>query len=144
MPERVLYEAEVTDLKMEDKNKRILRFVTILANELALLFLLGIFLGIIGLIIGAVVMWVFLPFPLVRTPNRYQITNKGIICDGNRYVELKTDFKFKLNEERKLISIYRGRKEILNIYSPEPDKVLDILNRLVKRLQRMQGKRKAT
>jgi uncharacterized membrane protein len=128
----VLYEADVKDLKLADRGRRNLRSALVFIGEMAVIFPLVFLLGIIGIIIFFLAVFMFLPIPFVMTPDRYKIAGKGAVLDERRFFSFKKGLKLSINEERKFVSIrHRWKGEVLRLYTPEPRKVYEIVENLI-------------
>jgi len=132
---KVLYEVDAKDLKMADRKKRNLSSLISIIAQLALLFILAALFDIWGALIFILVMFVFLPLPIVPAPSKYEITSQGVKVNESRVFALKKDYTIRFNEERKFVSVRQRRKgEALRLYTPEPEKVIKILEELIKQL----------
>jgi uncharacterized membrane protein len=99
---------------------------------MAVIFPLVFLLGIIGIIIFFLAVFMFLPIPFVMTPDRYKIAGKGAVLDERRFFSFKKGLKLSINEERKFVSIrHRWKGEVLRLYTPEPRKVYEIVENLI-------------
>ncbi|KPV64864.1 MAG: hypothetical protein AOA65_0710 [Candidatus Bathyarchaeota archaeon BA1] len=132
MAVKVIYEADATDLKMADRRKRILRSSAMFIFQLALIFILVSILGVWAMFIFLLAMFMFLPAPIIPTPSKYKITSQGVMLDERRIFSLKKEYKLRANEERKFVSIlHRRRGEILRLYTSEPKRVVNILDKII-------------
>ena len=132
---KVLYEVDATDLKMADRKKRNISSLVSIIAQLALLFILAALFDIWGALIFILVMFVFLPLPIVPAPSKYEITSQGVKVNESRVFALKKDYTIRFNEERKFVSVRQRRKgEALRLYTPEPEQVIKILEELIKQL----------
>ncbi len=139
---KVLYEVDATDLKMADRKKRNISSLVSIIAQLALLFILAALFDIWGALIFILVMFVFLPLPIVPAPNKYKITGQGVKVNESRVFALKKDYTLRFNEERKFVSVrQRRRGEALRLYTPEPEKVIKILEELIKQLSAKEVKK---
>jgi uncharacterized membrane protein len=128
-----IYEAEVSDLVLLDRNGRILRGVKVIAFEMTML---AVALSIFGnaAIIGFIVAVFFLfPSPSIPCPTEYKISERGVVFI-EKVLFLKKGYKLTVNTEKKFVSInnpgFRG--EIIRLYTDEPKEVLEILEKLSK------------
>jgi len=129
---RVLYEFDATDLKMADRNQRILRSVGVFAAELALIFVVAISpLEIYGVIILFIAILFLLPSPVAVAPSKYKITKQGVLFDGQKVFPLQKKYKLRVNYDRNFISVRDRKGEVLKLYTTESEKVLKILNKLI-------------
>ena len=129
---RVLYEFDATDLKMADRNQRILRSVGVFAAELALIFVVAISpLEIYGVIILFIAILFLLPSPVAVAPSKYKITKQGVLFNGQKVFPLQKKYKLRVNYDRKFISVRDRKGEVLKLYTTELEKVLKILNKLI-------------
>ena len=138
---RVLYEVDATDLKMADRKKRITGSAGIFAAELLLIIFIAYLLDIwaIPLIILLVT---FLPSPFVPIPSKYKITNQGVSLNGKNVFQMRPDHKLVANEIRKFVSVrHRRRGEVLKLYTPDSEKVMKILDKLIKTSEKAQSKK---
>ena len=133
-----IYEVDAASLKAADRTKRVLRAVAVIALQLAFLFLLTWLIGLYALVVYLIAALTFLPNPVVPTPSKYKITSDGVLFDNGRKIfVLREGYRLKLNEERRFVSVLqRWRGEIFRLYTPEPRKVLKILDQLIQRAER--------
>lgn len=133
--EKILYAVDVTDLKMADRKNRNLSSLVSIIAQLALLVILAALFDIWGALIFILVLFVFLPLPIVPAPSKYQITRQGVKFNESKVFALKKDYSLRSNEERKYVSVrQRRRGEAIRLYTPEPDTVIEILENLIKQL----------
>jgi len=129
---KVLYEVNVTDLKMADRKKRILRSAVLFIFQLALIFVLVSILGIWAILIFLLAIYMILPTPLIPVPSKYKITSQGVMLNERRVFSLKRGYRLRSNEKRKFVSVLHGRRgEMLRLYTPEPKRVIRILDELI-------------
>lgn len=129
---KVLYEANVTDLKMADRKRRILRSAVLFILQLALIFVLVSILGVWAILIFLLAMYMILPTPIIPVPSKYKITSQGVMLNERRVFSLKRGYRLRSNEERKFVSVlHRRRGEIFRLYTPEPKRVIKILDELI-------------
>jgi len=127
--EETLYEIEASDLKTADRRMRILRSVGIFILEMLLLLGLFMVFGLLAIAIFLLAVFLFLPSPAVIVPARYRITNAGVIHDRAKMIPFKRNYKVRMNEKRKFVSmLHRRRGEFLRLYTPEPSRVLQIVS----------------
>ncbi len=137
MAVKVLYEIDAVDLKSSDRGKRILRSTGLFVLQMALVLGLFLLIGIWAIFILILATYVFLPSPIIPVPSRYKITAKGIIIDNRSIFPLRKDYKLRFNEKRSFVSIlHRWRGEIIRLYTPEPEKVTNILDKLISKLEK--------
>jgi hypothetical protein len=133
---KVLYEVDATHLKMVDRNKRILGSVVTFTLELGLIVLLAIFLEYLALPLFILILY-FFPSPLILAPSKYKITNEGVVFDGHNVVPLKPKYELQTDQNGKFVSIRRRWKvEVVRLYTPELEKVLKILDDLIKKSEK--------
>lgn len=141
MKPKVLYHADVTDLKIADRKKRILFASILIIAHLTLVFVVALFIGLWAILVYILLMYLFLPSPVVLAPSRYNINSQGLKIDESKTFPLKKNYTFRPNGNRKFVSIRNRRKgELLRLYTPEPEKVAEILENLVKKLERKSRK----
>jgi len=127
--EETLYEIEASDLKTADRRMRILRSVGIFILEMLLLLGLFMVFGLLAIAIFLLAVFLFLPSPAVIVPAKYRITSAGVIHDGAKMIPFKRNYKVRMNEKRKFVSmLHRRRGEFLRLYTPEPSRVLQIVS----------------
>lgn len=130
MAEKVLYEAEVSELKRADKRNRVLRAIAVLVGELGFLLFLTTLLDVFGIVIFLILSFAFLPVPFVAAPNYYQITAKGIVLDSKRFFPFRRGMILRLNNLRLYVSIMNKlKKEVLRLYSKEPQPLLELIRK---------------
>jgi len=128
---RVLYEVDATSLKMTDRNKRILVSASILAIELATIFVVAYFLDIYGAIILFVLILFFLPTPVALAPSKYKITKQGIFFNREKAFPLGKKHRLKVNQIRNFVSVRERKGEVLKLYTTETEKVMKILDKII-------------
>ncbi len=127
--EETLYEIEASDLKTADRRMRILRSVGIFILEMLLLLGLFMVFGLLAIAIFLLAVLLFLPSPAVIVPAKYRITSAGVIHDRAKMIPFKRNYKVRMNEKRKFVSmLHRRRGEFLRLYTPEPSRVLQIVS----------------
>jgi len=127
--EETLYEIDASGLKRADRSMRIFRSVGIFILEMA--FLLGLFMvfGLLAIAIFLLAVILFLPSPAVIVLGKYRITGAGVIHDEAKMIPFKRNYKVRMNEKRKFVSmLHRRRGEFLRLYTPEPSTVLQIVS----------------
>jgi len=129
---KILYEAEVTELKLADQRKRAYRSILMAICESLFFVLLCGLLGIIfGITIFLAALFVFLPPLFIITPSRYQLTSQGIINNDQTFSPFRKGYHLHINEKRNFVSIsHRWKGEILRLYSREPKRIFKILEQL--------------
>ena len=132
MENKTLYEADVPDLTLKGRNRRIFRAANILVFELALLVILTFFFGIFAIIFYFIALLIFLPHPLLTSPSKYKIITRGVVYRENRLIPLKKEYKLQINTKGEFVSVLHHRKgEFLRLYTHEPEQVHKILNSLI-------------
>lgn len=132
MAVKVLYEVDATDLKRADRGKRILRSAVMFILQLAFIFILVSIFGWLAILIFLLAAFVFLPVPIIPAPSRYRITKQGVMLDERRGFSFKKGHKLRANEGRKFVSIlHRLKGETFRLYTPEPKKLIKILDKLI-------------
>jgi hypothetical protein len=129
---KMLYDAEVTQLKSADKSRRLLRSILIFIFELGFLFFVSYVTGsiIIAIILFMVSVVLFIPSPMLITPSNYRVKQKGVEIDGGKLIPFKRGYKVGMNEERRFVSILHPRRgELIRLYTNEPSKLVSILRR---------------
>jgi len=127
--EETLYEIDASGLKRDDQRMRIFRSVGIFILEMTLLLGLFMVLGLLAIAIFLLAVFLFLPSPVVIVPARYRITGAGIIHDESKVIPFKRNYKVRMNEKRKFVSMLHSRRgEFLRLYTPEPSRVLQIVS----------------
>ena len=124
-----MYEVEASELKSADRRMRIFRSIGIFILEMV--FLLGLFMvfGLFAIAIFLLAVILFLPSPAVIVPARYRITSAGVIHGEARMIPFKRNYKVRMNEKRRFISMLHSRRgEFLRLYTPEPSRVLKIVS----------------
>lgn len=132
---QVLYEVDASDLSAADKGKRYLRTTGLLALYFGLVTVLYLFILELSLIV-LVILLMFLPPPFVPSVAIYKITDDGIVDFKGRTIPISYEYRFVANEERKFVSVFKGRRELFMLYTPEPMKVMRILERVSKMVRR--------
>jgi len=132
MAGKILYEAEVSSLKLKGRKKRVLRSIVILICELNFLIFSCLAFGVfIGFAIYAIAIFFFLPTPFLKCPSKYQIIEQGVVYEG-RIFPFKRGYSLRLNEKGRYISVCHGLKgEVLRLYTYETKTVFEILDRLL-------------
>jgi len=132
MTAEVLYEVDATELKTGDRKKRMMRSFLVVVFQVAFILVLVWFLGLLALVVFFVAMYTFLPAAIVPTPSRYKLTSQGVVLNERVMFTLKRGHRLRSNEGRKFVSVlHRWRGEILRLYTPEPNRVITILDQLI-------------
>jgi len=118
-------------LKNADRAKRYLRTIGMFALYFLILLVLYPYLYEFSLIVLFVIL-MFTPPAIIPSLAKYKITNFGIIGPKERAVPLYSEYRFVANEKRKFVSVFKGRREIFMLYTPEPMKVMRILEKVSK------------
>jgi len=108
---------------------RIFRSIGIFILEMV--FLLGLFMvfSLLAIAIFLLAVILFLPSPAVIVPAKYRITSAGVIHDEAKMIPFKRNYKVRMNEKRKFVSMLHSRRgEFLRLYTPEPGRVLQIVS----------------
>lgn len=127
----ILYDVDVTDLKMIDRRKRILSSTFIFIYQMAFILILALIIDIWAIFAFLLILY-FLPAPFIPAPAKYKITSQGVKFDERRIFSFKKAYRLRADEKRKFVSIlHRWRGEILRLYTPEPKKVMEILAKLL-------------
>jgi uncharacterized membrane protein len=132
--EKIHYAANVIDLKNADKNSRIYRAIKIILLEMgAAIFAIMLF-GEAALLGFAIAIFLIFPSPQLLVPSQYRITDRGLIYGKERLISIKKKFKLEVKEEKKYVSVSESvmKGEFMRLYSPEPEIVLKILDKLKK------------
>lgn len=129
--ERVLYETNAVEISNDDKNYRRLRAIGLLSLYFALAFILFLFIDVLAMIVVFFVMW-FSPYPFIPTFSVYKITDRAVIDDKGRRLELTPEYRFFKNLKHSYVGLKKGRRSILWLYTNEPDRVMDVLERVSK------------
>ena len=128
----VLYEVDATELKAEDRRRRVVRSILVVAFQIAFILVLVLFLELLALVVFLVAMYTFLPNAIVPTPSRYKLTSQGVVLDERVMFPLKRGHRLRPNEGRKFVSVlHRWKGEVLRLYTPEPKRVITILDQLI-------------
>jgi len=108
---------------------RIFRSIGIFILEMTLLLGLFMLFGLLAVAIFLLAVFLFLPSPAVIVPARYRITSAGVIHDEAKMIPFKRNYKVRMNEKRKFVSMFHSRRgEFLRLYTPEPSRVLRIVS----------------
>jgi len=127
----VFYEVDATELKDADKKNRYLRTIGLLALYFVLMLIMYPFILELSLIVLFILLF-FLPPPFVPSVASYKITNYGIIDIKDRLLPIKPEFRYVANVKRNFVSVFKGRRELFMLYTPEPMRVMKILERISK------------
>jgi len=131
---KVLYEVDATNLKDSDKHRRWLRSAAFISIYLVIVYILYFFIFELSLIVLLAIMF-FTPSWYIPSLAVYKITDKGIVDDKEHIIPIHSKYKFIANEERKFVTIKKGRRELFMIYTPEPMYVMRLLESLSKSLK---------
>jgi len=132
MTAEVLYEVDATELKAEDRRRRVVRSILVVTFQVAFILVLVLFLGMLALVVFLVAMYTVLPNAIVPTPSRYKLTSQGVVLDERVMFSLKRGQRLRPNEGRKFVSVlHRWRGEVLRLYTPDPNRVITILDQLI-------------
>lgn len=132
---QVFYEIDAANLKDADKSKRYLRTVGLIALYFGIVMVLYFFILELSLIVLFVLLMI-LPPAFVPSIATYKITDDGIIDFKGRTIPVYPEYRFIANEERKYVSVFKGRRQLFMIYTPEPMRVMRILERVSKIIRR--------
>ena len=127
--EEVLYETDATELSVNDKNYRRLRAIGLLSFYFTLAFILFLFIDVLAMIVVFVVMW-FSPYPFVPSFAVYKITDRAVVDNRGRRLEITPEYKFQVNLRHSYVSLRKGRRSVLWLYTNEPNKVVEILEKV--------------
>jgi len=127
--EEVLYETDATELSVNDKNYRRLRAIGLLSFYFTLAFILFLFIDVLAMIVVFVVMW-FSPYPFVPSFAVYKITDKAVVDNKGRRLEITPEYKFQANLRHSFVSLRKGRRSVLWLYTNEPNKVVEVLEKV--------------
>lgn len=134
---RVLYEVDATNLKMTDRDKRVLGSASVLSVEIALIFIVAYITSASewGMIAGLAILFIailyFLPTPLVLAPSKYKITRQGILFNGEKTFALGKKYRLKADQNRNFVSVRDRKGEVLKLYTTETEKVVKILDKII-------------
>jgi uncharacterized membrane protein len=138
----VLYQTDSTDLKLADRNRRVLRAILIFLLDIVILYavvfvqLVVFHVGnlLISMIVFLILSALLLPSPILIIPTRYRVLSTGIDSDGKRLFPLKPNYLAKVNEKRGYVSIFRPRRgEFIRLYSAEPRKLQNAIQKVTHR-----------
>ena len=128
----VIYDAEVTDVKLRHRRKRVFEIIFILGFEIVLLIFLFSFLGWYSIPLYLVGALLFFPSPYIRIPDKYKVTKNGLIYTGEKVIRLKKKYKLRMNEKDEFVSVCSSLgQEFLRLYTPKPDRLYQLLNGLI-------------
>lgn len=129
--EKVLYETNAVELSNNDKNYRRLRAIGLLSFYFTLAFILFLFIDVLAMIVVFVVMW-FSPYPFIPTFSIYKITDRAVIDNKGRRLDITPEYRFFTNLKHSYVGLKKGRRSVLWLYTNEPDKVVNILENVSK------------
>ncbi|MEM0084261.1 MAG: DUF2208 family protein [Candidatus Methanomethylicia archaeon] len=129
--EKVLYETNAVELSNNDKNYRRLRAIGLLSFYFTLAFILFLFIDVLAMIVVFVVMW-FSPYPFIPTFSIYKITDRAVIDNKGRRLDITPEYRFFTNLKHSYVGLKKGRRSVLWLYTNEPDKVINILENVSK------------
>lgn len=132
---QVFYEVDASNLKDADKTKRYLRTIGLIALYFGIVMVLYFLILELSLIV-LFIMLMFLPPAFVPSVAVYKITDNGIIDFKGRTIPVYPEYRFVANEERKFVSVFKGRRELFMLYTPEPMRVMRILERVSRIIKR--------
>jgi len=138
---QIFYEVDATNLKDADKTKRYLRTIGFIALYFGIVMVLYFFILELSLIVLFVLMMI-LPPVFIPSVAAYKITDDGIIDFKGRTIPIYPEYRFVANEERKFVSVFKGRRELFMLYTPEPMRVMRILERVSKIIRRKEEEAK--
>jgi len=132
---QVVYQADVADLKLKHRRKRILEIAFILTFDILILVLLFSFLEWYAIPLFFLGVLLFFPSPYVSIPDKYAITEEGSIHIGKRTLQLSKRHKLSVNMKDEFVSVSGGfGHELLRLYTSEPDKVNTLLSGIIKKI----------
>ena len=125
----IYYEEDVTLLKNKRRRKDLISTVFLLIMEAIGLILFLYFFGPISLIPYILAQFIFLPYPVIRTPSHFSITDRGIILDKKALLPYSRIKKVEVQSKLSLVLAkdFFG-KEFLRLYSRYPNKVAELIN----------------
>lgn len=142
MDKDVLYQADSKDLKLADRNRRILRAILIFLLDILILYVI-VFVQVvvfhvgnllISMIVFLILSVLLLPSPILIIPSRYRVLSTGIDSEGKRLIPLKSNYLAKVNEKRGYVSVFRPRRgEFIRLYSAEPRKLQNAIEKAIHR-----------
>ena len=135
METEVLYAFDATDLKRADRSRRVFWLLITSIAQLAPILVLWIFLNMWAIVVYALISYLFLPIPIAPAPRRYEITNEGVRTNSRDTFVFNEFHSIDLNSQRRFVSIRRRHKgEVLRLYTPDLDKVMNALGELKSRV----------
>ncbi|MEM2137322.1 MAG: DUF2208 family protein [Candidatus Methanomethylicia archaeon] len=127
--EEVFYETNASELSDKDKNYRRIRAVGLILFYLIIAFALFLFLDVLAMIVVFVIMW-FSPYPFIPTFAIYKITDRAVVDDKGRRLEITPEYRFVINEKHGYVGLKKGRRFVLWLYTKEPERVTKFLERV--------------
>lgn len=129
--EKVLYEIDASELSNKDKTYRRIRAIGLLSFYLIIAFVLFLFLDVLAMIVVFAIMW-FSPHPFIPIFAKYKITERAIVDNRGRRLEITPEYKFIINEKHNFVGLKRGRRYVLWLYTNELEKVIRVLEKVSK------------
>ncbi|MBS7623365.1 DUF2208 family protein [Candidatus Bathyarchaeota archaeon] len=138
----ILYQTDCSELKSTDRNMRILRAAGIFLLDImilyGILFVQFLVFGVGGFLIPIVVFLALsvtvIPAPILTIPTRYRVLLSGVDSDGKRLVPLKSNYRIRVNQKRKFVSVmHPTRGEFMRLYSGEPRKLELAVQKVISR-----------
>lgn len=127
--EDILIEEDVSDLKRSDRKNRYIDYFSRMVFEGMVLILLILFFGYYVLLGYFLALIIFLPLPIPRIPDHYEITPNQIVINKNKPFRVKRSYKLETGSNH--VSIYSMHREILRLYSEDPKKIAEILHEIM-------------
>ncbi len=127
--EDILIEEDVSDLKRSDRKNRYIDYFSRMVFEGMVLILLTLFLGYYILLGYFLALIIFLPLPIPRVPDHYEITPKHIVLNKDKQFRVKRSYRLETGSKH--VSIYSMHREILRLYSEDPKKIAETLHEIM-------------
>lgn len=127
--EDILIEEDVSDLKRSDRKNRYVDYFSRMVFEGMVLILLILFFGYYVLLGYFLALIIFLPLPIPRNPDHYEITSKHIVLNKDKPFRVKKSYRLETGSN--YVSIYSMHREILRLYSEDPKKIAETLHKIM-------------
>lgn len=125
----IVYKEDASSLKKTRMLQDILSDITGIVVELLVLLVLFKILGNIAIVPYFFAQLIFLPYPIVKTPREYSITEKGLLLDNKTMIPSHRIKKTQVIHKINMVSLKdRFNKEFIRLYTADPEKLASVIN----------------
>jgi len=133
----IFYEEDASQIKRRRHVRDLASTIILLVLELLGLILFVYIFGWIAVIPYMLAQLTFMPYPVIRTPNKYSIADRGIIVDEKHVIPYSRIRKIEIQKRINAVSLKdRFGKEFLRLYSKNPEEVEKIIDKCWKMVKK--------